>query len=65
MRQWHQVTGTYDGNTMKIYLDGILRNQANATGAIHYEDENYIILGAEAGAADTPGRLSPLFYRGS
>jgi hypothetical protein len=61
--QWHQVTGTYDGNTMKIYLDGILRNQADATGAIHYEDNNYIILGADAGAADTPGEC-PRYFTG-
>src|SRR5512137_55835 len=54
LHQWHQVTGTYDGNTMKIYLDGILRNQANATGAIHYGGDNYVILGADPGASDTP-----------
>jgi hypothetical protein len=64
LHQWHQVTGTYDGNTMKIYLDGILRNQANATGAIHYEENNYIILGAEAGASDTPAQCPPSFTGG-
>jgi hypothetical protein len=64
LRQWHQVTGTYDGNTMKIYLDGILRNQANASGAIHYEKDNYIILGAEAGASDTPAQCPPSFIGG-
>ena len=64
LRQWHQVTGTYDGNTMKIYLDGILRNQANATGAIHYEDDNYVILGAEAGASDMPAQCPPSFTGG-
>ena len=61
--QWHQVTGTYDGNTMKIYLDGILRNQANASGKIHYEKDNYVILGAEAGAADTPEKC-PRYFSG-
>ena len=64
LHQWHQVTGTYDGNTMKIYLDGILRNQANATGAIHYEDDNYIILGAEAGAFDMPSQCPASFTGG-
>ncbi len=53
-RQWHQVTGTYDGESMKIYLDGILRNQLNTTGRIHYESANYVMLGAEAGIYDTP-----------
>ena len=61
--QWHQVTGTYDGNTMKVYLDGILRNQANASGTIHYADDNYLFLGAEAGASDTPGEC-PHFFTG-
>jgi hypothetical protein len=64
LHQWHQVTGTYDGNTMKIYLDGILRNQANATGAIHYAEDNYIILGADPGASDTPAQC-PLSFTSS
>lgn len=62
--QWHHVTGTYDGKTSKIYLDGILRNQANATGTIHYENESYILLGAEAGAADTPAECPHYFTGG-
>jgi hypothetical protein len=52
--QWHQVTGSYDGQTAKIYLDGILRNQVNATGVIRYIDNNSIQIGADAGAADSP-----------
>jgi hypothetical protein len=62
--QWHHVTGTYDGNTMKIYLDGVLRNQANASGAINYTDDNYILLGADAGATDTPGECPHYFSGG-
>lgn len=64
LHQWHQVTGTYDGNSMKIYLDGILRNQMNATGAIHYEDTNNILLGADAGVSDTPGECPHYFTGG-
>jgi hypothetical protein len=64
LRQWHHVTGTYDGNTMKVYLDGILRNQANITGSIHYENENYVLLGAEAGAAATPADCPHYFSGG-
>ncbi|OPX64247.1 MULTISPECIES: LamG domain-containing protein [unclassified Methanoregula] len=63
LHQWHHVTGTYDGSTMKLYLDGILRNQANATGSIRYGDGNSVILGAEAGAADTPADC-PRFFSG-
>jgi hypothetical protein len=62
--QWHHVTGTYDGNTMKIYMDGVLRNQANASGTIHYADDNYILLGADASAADTPADCPHYFSGG-
>jgi len=52
LNQWHQVTGTYDGQNSKIYLDGVLRNQQNASGLIHYQFPNYVILGADAGTGD-------------
>jgi hypothetical protein len=63
-RQWHYVTGTYDGNTLKIYLDGVLRNQINATGAINYEYNNYVILGADAGAGSAPDTPCPHYLEG-
>ncbi|MFA4877636.1 MAG: LamG domain-containing protein [Methanoregula sp.] len=62
--QWHYVTGTYNGKTSKIYLDGILRNQVNATGPIHYEYNNYVLLGAEAGTYDQPSAVCPHYFRG-
>ena len=62
--EWHHVTGTYNGYTSKIYLDGILRNQVNVTGAIHYENNNYIIVGADAGTYDTPDPACPRYFRG-
>ena len=61
--EWHHVTGTYNGYTSKIYLDGILRNQANVTGSIHYENNNYIIVGADAGTYDTPDPACPRYFR--
>jgi hypothetical protein len=54
LNQWHYVTGTYDGKISKIYLDGVLRNQQNASGSIHYQYPNYVILGANAGTGDQP-----------
>jgi hypothetical protein len=54
LNQWHHVTGTYDGQSSKIYLDGVLRNQQNASGLIHYQYPNYVILGANAGAGEQP-----------
>ncbi|MCX6683192.1 MAG: LamG domain-containing protein [Methanoregula sp.] len=63
-RQWHQVTGTYDGQTSKVYLDGVLRNMRNATGAIHYEFNNYITLGADAGSYNLTDQNCPQYFRG-
>jgi hypothetical protein len=62
--QWHQVTGTYDGHAVRIYLDGVLRNQVNATGAIQYQAANYVFLGAESGAYDTPALSCPRYFHG-
>jgi hypothetical protein len=62
--QWHYVAGTYDGKSTKIYLDGILRNQADATGPIHYQENNYIMLGADAGRYDTPDLQCPHYFKG-
>lgn len=62
--QWHHVAGTYDGRTAKIYLDGSLRNVVNATGSIHYEYDNYVTLGADAGTADRPDDTCPQFLHG-
>jgi Concanavalin A-like lectin/glucanases superfamily len=63
-RQWHYVTGTYDGTTSRIYLDGVLRNQVNASGTIHYEYNNYIILGADAGTDSAPDTPCPHYLNG-
>ena len=63
-RQWHYVTGTYDGKTSKIYLDGVLRNQVNASGPIHYAYNNYVILGADAGTDTAPDTPCPHYLRG-
>jgi len=52
--QWHHIAGTYDGRTAKIYLNGVLRNTVNAMGTIHYAHNNYVMLGVDAGTADTP-----------
>lgn len=64
LRQWHHVTGTYDGRTAKIYLDGSLRNVVNASGPIHYEYDNYVTLGTEAGAGEVPDAPCPQYLQG-
>jgi hypothetical protein len=63
-RQWHHVTGTYDGRISKVYLDGVLRNRVNASGPIAYEFPNYVILGAGAGTYDTPDAICPRYLHG-
>jgi hypothetical protein len=63
-RQWHHVTGMYDGESSKIYLDGILRNQVNATGPIAYDTQNYILLGAASGVFDAPDPACPRYFHG-
>lgn len=63
-RQWHYVTGTYDGTTAKVYLDGVLRNQENATGAIRYPAANAVMVGAEAGTSNTPDPTAPGYFTG-
>jgi hypothetical protein len=62
--QWHHVTGTYDGQAAKIYLDGALRNSVNASGPIHYEYNNSIILGADAATAASPDSPCPHYLKG-
>ena len=63
--QWHQVTGSYDGQVARIYLDGILRSQENVTGPIQYADDNAIMIGANAGPAGLPDRYSPDYLNGA
>ena len=62
---WHHITGTYDGQKMKVYLDGILRNQMNVTGTIRYQYNNYVLLGADAGVYNRTDRSCPMYFRGS
>ena len=62
--QWHQVTGSYDGQNVKIYLDGVLRSQVNASGSINYADDNDVIIGANAGPGVYPDIDSPNYLTG-
>ena len=55
---WHMFTGTYDGLSTKIYIDGKLDNTLSAYSTktpIFYNSTNTIFIGAEA-----QGNMSPL-----
>ncbi len=55
LNQWHYVTGTYDGKSSRIYLDGVLRNQANASGAYPLPVSQLRNPGGECGDSRQPG----------
>lgn len=56
---WHMITGTYDGYTTKIYIDGVHRGSSSSKSSktpIFYNSGNGIFIGAEAaGSATSPG----------
>lgn len=61
---WHYIAVTYDGSSVKIYLDGVLKESVSTSGTIVYPN-NYTFIGAEAGGnTSTPsgnyfdGRIS-------
>ncbi|MEN6442287.1 MAG: LamG domain-containing protein [Methanoregula sp.] len=64
LKKWHYLTGSYDGTTSKIYLDGILLAQQNTTGTIRYSTQNYVMLGADAGDATKPSPVCPEYLSG-
>ncbi|MGV3594327.1 MAG: LamG-like jellyroll fold domain-containing protein [Sediminibacterium sp.] len=48
INEWHHVAATYDGFTMKIYLDGELKATKAITGIIS-SNQNPITIGAQPG----------------
>ncbi len=44
---WHHVVATYDGKTLRLYVDGVLSNETSAqSGDILYNDSSPFVLGA-------------------
>ncbi len=62
---WHLFTGTYDGFSSKIYIDGVLDGSSTAYSTktpIYYHSTNGVFIGAEAGASATvPNATTKLF----
>ncbi|MFT3932109.1 MAG: T9SS type A sorting domain-containing protein [Chitinophagaceae bacterium] len=48
MNAWHHLAATYDGATMKLYIDGILKNSVAQTGLIA-TNTNALSLGNQIG----------------
>ena len=42
---WHHVAGTYDGSTIRIYVDGLVATQQLASGSIAIDSGNLVIGG--------------------
>jgi uncharacterized protein (TIGR02145 family) len=49
---WTHVAGTYDGTSMKLYLDGNLQAEVQYTGTIGYGDTGFYIGGYLGGQDD-------------
>ncbi|WP_313817560.1 LamG-like jellyroll fold domain-containing protein [Citricoccus sp.] len=57
---WYHATGVYDGNTIKLYLDGELAAEAEAGGPMTVppnENAHAVVLGADSGNG-APGQFS-------
>lgn len=45
---WHMLTGTYDGTTMKLYVDGVLKSSKAVTTAIDWSQATGFTIGKMA-----------------
>lgn len=53
---WHMFTGTFDGRTARIYIDGVHQGTSSTLSSktpVFYNSGNSIFIGAEAGASGT------------
>jgi endoglucanase len=50
--RWHYIVGTYDGQHVNLYVDGILVHSTPATGSIQYGAGGGVAIGRDGDACD-------------
>ncbi|MCF8368502.1 MAG: LamG domain-containing protein, partial [Bacteroidales bacterium] len=61
---WHHVAGTFDGQFVKVYIDGDLKDtydMGSSGNTISYAYSNSFLLGNEAGSGSTPSNYTYSF----
>ncbi len=57
--KWHMFTYVYDGNYVRGYLDGqLIATSPRYIGRLKYNENNHLLLGAEASGTDIPDRTT-------
>jgi len=59
INEWEHIAATYDGSTMKLYVDGILKSNANYDAGIYNTSEK-LFLGRNVGYSSLNGLLDDI-----
>lgn len=60
---WHELVGTYDGSTVKLFIDGVKVDSVSISGSIGYSYSNSLMFGCDVGSGSTPDP-SPAYFNG-